>query len=178
MNVTVVRIEGTPAEFQQVDIKSLLSDAGTPAAGNGGLAPAAPTTDVVPADIREFVNAKASRHGADLFLRFLGEVIGKGAVLPKLGGTHRADGGAEYIRLNGIPQRKGAFVYVNPRNGNLDFRLRVSDTPDMKLAVTRNNAEYQVRLHLSSEAALADALVLAQLARDRANVRGDGRTSA
>ena len=165
MKATIMTLDGTVEEFRRLNLQQLLDAVGATAA-NGHAPEGEQAANAVPDTIRQFIEAKASQHQADLFVRFVRTVLGWGAVKAQLGGK-MPDGDARYVRLNRIPQRKGAFVYVSPRNGWLTFRLRANETPEMKLAVARKHVEYQVRIDLASEAALSEAMVLAQLAFDR-----------
>lgn len=112
------------------------------------------------------MRTKAGPEEADLFVRFLGEVLKWNAVTWREGAPGR-DGDPRYALLHRVPQYKGAFVYVKPQQRQLLFRL-LSDAADpSRLVTTRKGRSYQVQVGLSSEAALEKALELARLAYDR-----------
>lgn len=170
MKVTIYQIDATPEELGKVDIKHLLSTHELAVTPDGAGKSSVPASELVPVEIRDLVRTKAPHRDSDLLLRFLEEVIGWGAVRPQLGGTH-SDGEALYARLNRTPQRKGAFVYIFPRNSRLNFRLHGRDASPATLTVTRKSTEYQLWLDMTSKGALSEALDLARLAFDRAGER-------
>jgi len=74
------------------------------------------------------MRTKAGPEEADLFVRFLGEVLKWNAVTWREGAPGR-DGDPRYALLHRVPQYKGAFVYVKPQQRQLLFRL-LSDAAD------------------------------------------------
>jgi len=165
--IRIVEVEGDADELARLDIEKLLREYSAPKLGSGRGEGIEPEVGGAPEELRQYINAKASRQEADLFLRFLTTVLKWNAVVWRFG-AHGRDGDPRYVLLHRLPQHKGAFVYVRPRQGQLLFRLRSDAIEASPLVTVRKGRVYQVDVALTSEAALEKALELTQRAYDGA----------
>lgn len=122
--------------------------------------------DDLAAFIRQRVGGNPARE--ESVTAFVSRVMGAEGVYIALGksGT-TSDGRSNYlmIRRSG-PQRLGALAYVNPRPGNVDFRVPAIAAQHRAYASVRTDSTYQVRVKLDSTAAVEEALdVLADAVR-------------
>jgi hypothetical protein len=129
--------------------------------------------DLIPADQVEFVTAKAARtEWRELVLRFVAAQYEAGATLRIGESTARDTGTTNYLRAH---MRGHTFAFVRPYTPLVRFLLDAEDIP-ADLGLTRYEArggrgrssKDNAWITLRSEEALAEALTLAELARDKA----------
>jgi hypothetical protein len=170
VRVRLIEVEGSPEEIRELDLEGLLREEGGSRNGDKGVETPPTVVDGLSDEVRSFVDRKSgSKQQADLFRRFIAEAVAWKAVRAKFGSTHR-DGEPRYLRLNRVPEHKGAFAYVNPRYGRLQFRLKWDETPSelRDRALRGSELAYGVRIMLDSEEDLSSAVQLARLAYERA----------
>jgi hypothetical protein len=152
------------------ELRALLTPR-SPAEGIQGSARATDTEtkDGLPAEIADFIASRGRTPHTDLVTRFIQKQISRhGAEVSWGKSKRRADGRTPYLMLHAPgPRHYGAYAYVRPANAGLKFRLSAEAAEGYAHAHARNvgsSQAYAVNCPLRSEAALADALELAELA--------------
>lgn len=167
--IRILEIEGEPEELAKLDIEKLLGHGSTGRESNGKSESPEGAQPQIPEELRRYVNGNAARPESALFQSFLAEVLGWNGVTWRFGADGRS-GKPRYVLVHRVPQHKGAFVYVSPRQRRLTFRLLAKEVEASPLSANLRGRVYQVVVALSSEAALDKAIELARMAYERAAV--------
>jgi hypothetical protein len=170
MRISVAIWEGTAEEAAALpeEMRTLLRSLATATSLSGvGPVPAVPTPGTLDPELDMFIAHKARSTAARLLVsKFASQVLsweGTHAVIAQ-SGKHGKGDSLRFMRT-GTPF--GGFVYVWPGTTRVDFRLSAQHLDGRTHAYKRNvkaNARYQVTLRLKSEAALAEAVDLAEAA--------------
>lgn len=170
MRIRVVEVDGTPEELLRVP---QLVDALGPRAANSGKVPNPVNGKLdVDADVQELIDGVPPGPRRARVERVMEHLLALPGVHVLRGRSKkRPDGRTSYARFHREHNRVGAFAYLKPGVMALDLRLPEKAAARAEHArarrVGRKHA-YQVRAPLTNEAAVEEALRLAEAAYDAA----------
>lgn len=121
----------------------------------------------VPTEVQEHLRLTAALEVRTSFTRFLEREVNDRGAVAELGTDN-----TKYVKIYVPgPRRVGAYAYVRPDRGYIDFRLPREAATGCTYAYARDvkpGHAYSVRLPLADPEALGEADRLAQLAAERA----------
>jgi len=164
MQIRIVDVDGTPEELLRIPkLVDLLGPR-----GNGKGPGAEGTKSQVGADVRDLIDKQTPQAARPRVEAVLERLLSLPGVDVQRGlSKKRADGMTRYVRFHRRPSQVGAFAYLKPRTLALDLRLPKKAVTNAQYARPRNvkaTSVYQVRAPLTSDAALEEAIRLAEAA--------------
>jgi hypothetical protein len=164
VDVRVIAIDGTPEELAKFE--ELTGWVGSAQRSNGQGPDKGSINSALDAELVEFLRNRAS--GKVRFERardFVERALALGDIEPDPGRSKGTKGGlGKYLRLyRKGPRRLGAACYLKPGSSLAEFRLPKEAAAGRKYAEVRDpssESTYNVRVYLTSEEAITEALEL------------------